>query len=75
MDLKEGVGMWERSVGSRYGPMASGCCVHENAQFSAGHLMFDSCVIWWTYCFASHSLLTFNGWYDFIDAVSKADII
>lgn len=33
MDLKEGGGVWGGSVGSTYGPMASGCCVHENAVF------------------------------------------
>jgi hypothetical protein len=31
MDLKEGSGVRARSVESRYGPMASGCCVHEDA--------------------------------------------
>jgi hypothetical protein len=39
MYLEEGGGVWERSVGSRYGPMASGCCVQKNAQFSTSHLM------------------------------------
>ena len=42
MDLKEGGGLWARAVGSRYGPMASGCCVHENAQFltESSHVRF-----------------------------------
>ena len=33
MDLKEGGGVWGRSVGTRCGLMASGCCVHGYAVF------------------------------------------
>ena len=54
--------------------MANGCSVHENALFST-----ESCSIHTS--FGEHIILLakiylhLKGWYDFIDAVSTADIV